>query len=467
MAELMKKQPLVSCIVIFFNAGEKFFIEAIESIFAQTYENWELLLANDGSTDESTAIALKYAQEYPHKVRYLEHEGHQNRGMSATRNLGIRHAKGEYIAFLDADDVWLPQKLEQQVPLLESYPEAAMLYSRTQYWFSWMKDNPATSTLKSDAIRGDYMTITSIKFDQLIEPPTQLLVLLKTPNIHPCTCSILIRRQVFDTLGFFEEAFRGANEDMVFHSKIFLKFPVYVSSGCWDRYRKHEDSYWGNLSRQGTLSEMVQAGRLKYLNWLEQYLQEQNIQDREIWQELQKALWPHRHLVLFRLLQLPQNFIKQTKHFSKHLANRLLPAHTRQSIEEYVRLILFQGGVKLISSSPEIHHYPNDWIVLCVVSNGEFYIETFINHYFSIGAKHIIFLDNGSTDRTINLASKHGNVTILQTTFKHPVYNRAMKKYLINRFAKNRLFIFAEVDELFTSPLKEKEEHSLSQASPI
>lgn len=465
MAELIKQQPLVSCIVIFFNAGEKFFIEAIESIFAQTYENWELLLADDGSSDESTAIALKYAQTYPDKVRYLEHEGHQNRGMSATRNLGIRHSKGQYIAFLDADDVWLPHKLEQQVPLLESHPEAVMLYGRTQYWFSWMNDNPATSTLKSDAIRGDYMTITSIDFDQLIQPPNQLLVLLKNPNIHPCTCSVLIRRQVFDILGFFEESFRGANEDMVFHSKIFLRFPVYVSSECWDRYRKHEDSYWGNLSRQGTLSQMVQAGLLKYFNWLEQYLQEQNIQNPQVWQALRKALWPHRHPTLFNLIQFPQNLIKQTKRFSKQLANQLVPEHLRQTLEDEIRLRLFQGGVKMISAPPEMNNYPNDWIVLCVVSNGESYIENFINHYFSIGAKHIVFLDNESTDRTLKLAQKYENLTLLQTKFKHPVYKGAMKKYLINRFAKNRLYLSAEIDELLDSPLQSQHQY-LSQSSP-
>ena len=107
----MKNKPLVSCITIFFNA-EKFFEEAIESVFVQTYKNWELLLVDDGSTDGSTTIARNYAEHYPEKVCYLEHEGHQNRGMSASRNLGIRHAKGDYVALLDADDIWLPQKLE-------------------------------------------------------------------------------------------------------------------------------------------------------------------------------------------------------------------------------------------------------------------------------------------------------------------------------------------------------------------
>ena len=67
-------------------------------------------MVDNGSTDRSTDIALQYAAHYPGRVRYLEHAGHQNRGMSASRNLGIKNAAGAYIALLDADDVWLPQK---------------------------------------------------------------------------------------------------------------------------------------------------------------------------------------------------------------------------------------------------------------------------------------------------------------------------------------------------------------------
>ena len=84
----MSNKPLVSVIVIFFNA-EKFIQEAIESVFAQTYDAWELLLVDDGSTDESLAIAQRCAKQYSGKVRHLEHAGQQNRGMSASRNLGI------------------------------------------------------------------------------------------------------------------------------------------------------------------------------------------------------------------------------------------------------------------------------------------------------------------------------------------------------------------------------------------
>ncbi|MCW9682204.1 glycosyltransferase family 2 protein [Dolichospermum planctonicum UHCC 0167] len=308
----MNNKPLVSCIIIFFNAGEKFFVEAIESVFAQTYDHWELLLSDDGSTDESTEIALRYTQKYPEKVRYLEHERHQNCGMSATRNLGIRHAKGEYIAFLDADDIWLPHKLDQQVPILESHPEAAMLYGRTQVWFTWMENNPVSSW-NPDNAQDDFMTITSVEFDTLIKPTKQLLLFLQNKEIYPCTCSILIRSQIFEEIGLFEEDFHNAHEDMVFNSKLFLKAPVYVSSECWDKYRIHPDSYWRRADMAGKGEQIRRIGHIKYLTWLERYLAEQEIKDPVIWKALEKALFPYHHPNLYYLLDIEKRIIDLKK----------------------------------------------------------------------------------------------------------------------------------------------------------
>src|SRR4051794_24620177 len=131
-------EPLVSCIIIFLN-GAAFLAEAVESVLAQSYSHWELWLVDDGSTDESTQIARTYAAQYPN-VFYLEHEGHGNQGMSASRNLGIRHARGQFVAFLDADDLWLPTKLAEQVALLLAHPSAGMVYGRTQIWHSWQEN---------------------------------------------------------------------------------------------------------------------------------------------------------------------------------------------------------------------------------------------------------------------------------------------------------------------------------------
>src|SRR5678816_2796983 len=94
----------------------------------RTYSDWELLLVDDGSIDRSTAIAKEYRDRYPEQVRYFEHASHSNRGKSTSRNLGLEKATGRYIAFLDADDVFLPQKLERQVALLKANPDAGMVY---------------------------------------------------------------------------------------------------------------------------------------------------------------------------------------------------------------------------------------------------------------------------------------------------------------------------------------------------
>src|SRR5215470_3934185 len=109
---VMTLEPVVSVVTIFLNA-ERFIEGALESVFAQTYESWELLLVDDGSTDGSTAIARRFADRNPERVRYIEHAGHVNRGMSASRNAGACAARGIYVAFLDADDVWLSHKLEE------------------------------------------------------------------------------------------------------------------------------------------------------------------------------------------------------------------------------------------------------------------------------------------------------------------------------------------------------------------
>lgn len=446
MLEQIDRKPLVSCIIIFFNAGEQFFIEAIESIFAQTYENWEIILADDGSTDESTAIALRYAQQYPEKVRYVEHERHQNRGMSASRNLGIRHAKGEYIAFLDADDIWLPHKLAQQVPILESHPEAAMLYGRTQLWFTWSEHNPIR-WVDPESEQGDLITKTSVQFDTLVQPPTQLILFLQDKNIYPCTCSMIIRRQVFEEIGKFEEDFRNAHEDMVFHTKVFLKAPVYVSSQCWDKYRIHPNSYW-RTANGGKEQETIRLGHIKYLTWVEKYLSEQAVTDPDVWKALKKALWLRRHPVLASFVRFIQTPKLSLIALARQLGRQVLPDRIRLSIEDYIRLKYLQLNTKHIYGLKQISSSFNGSIVLCVVENGEAFIQSFIGHYFLLGAKHIIFLDNGSTDNTITIASAHDNVTILQTKRKSLHYDSVMKKYLIDKFAKNRSYIFAEVDEL-------------------
>jgi glycosyltransferase involved in cell wall biosynthesis len=280
-------QALVSVVVIFRDA-ERFLDEAVSSVFAQTYSPWELLLVDDSSVDGSTVSAQRWADENSERVFYLAHPDHVNRGMSASRNLGIRHARGKYLAFLDADDVWLPGKLAQQVALLQAWPEAAMLYGRTRWWYSW--------TGRAEDQGRDFVHPLGVAPDTLLKPPMLLIHLLQDEGASPCTCSILVRREIVEQVGGFEEAFRGLYEDQAFCAKVSLTFPVVASSQCWYWYRQHPDSACAVAGRMG----QTHMARLRFLTWLGGYLSEREISDPEVWRAYRQQLWLGQHPLLDR-----------------------------------------------------------------------------------------------------------------------------------------------------------------------
>lgn len=316
------KQPLVSVIVIFFNA-QPYIEETIQSILNQTYPNWELLLVDDGSTDGSTEVALKYVSQYPEQISYHEHEGHQNRGMSATRNLGIRQAKGTYLTFLDADDLWLPNTLSDQVKLLEAYPDAGMVYGPIQWWYSW--------TGQADDRHRDVVERVGVKTNTLIQPPTLFLLLLQQKI---AISGMLLRKEVVDRVGGFNEDFRGLYEDQVFCSKICLQYPVFVSDQWWYKYRQHSQSCCSVAER----TKQESPARQTFLQWVRQYVAEQNIQNSKVSKILSRELMFARRPIM-RLIIHPIPFLI---HFLFVLGRRTLPVS--------VRVRMWNFGVSTIDS---------------------------------------------------------------------------------------------------------------------
>lgn len=121
--------PLVSVIVPAYNA-ERFLAETLDSILAQTYPHFEVLVVDDGSTDRTAAIAQAYCDR-DSRIRLLQQP---NGGVAAARNLGIREARGEFIAPIDADDIWYPQNLEKQIAcFLRSDPKVGVVYAWSNY----------------------------------------------------------------------------------------------------------------------------------------------------------------------------------------------------------------------------------------------------------------------------------------------------------------------------------------------
>jgi len=312
-------KPLVSAIIIFLNE-EKFFSEAIESVFTQTFENWELLLVDDGSTDASSEIARRYAAQNPGRLFYLEHDNHQNRGMSASRNLGLRHARGDYIAFLDADDVWLPGKLEQQINILDSQPEAAMVYGATQLWYGW--------TGKPEDIRRDCLQDIGVPPDTLIRPPVLLTLFIEETAITPCPSDVLVRREVVENVGGFEDDFPGMYEDQVFFAKVCHKEAVFVSGVSWDRHRQHPNSSCSIWRKTGEYYS-AQAN-LAFLAWIRQYLIERGMVDTRIKTALQIRCWRYCPPISYRLLKQAR-YLWQLQHaLLGQIARRTLPLSLRR-----------------------------------------------------------------------------------------------------------------------------------------
>lgn len=297
-------KPLVSIVLIFLNE-EKFISEAIASVFAQNYSNWEILLVDDGSTDGSSAIALSYESKFPERVKYLEHQGHKNCGMSASRNLGINNADGKYIAFIDGDDVWLPHKLEQQVEIMEAQPNAALVCGRTKWWYGW--------TGKSEDEQRDFIQKLDLPLDSLVQPPAVLLLFLT--NEWASLCDILVRREAINAVGGYENSFRGMYEDQAFHAKLCLNYPVYVSSECWYLYRQHPEA----CTIQSHTTQKYFNARKAFLIWLEQYLIEQQAQKTAVWQFVRQDIWHYRHplqsKVVARLHRLKNDSNKLIKKF--------------------------------------------------------------------------------------------------------------------------------------------------------
>lgn len=273
---------LVSISIPFYNR-ELYLPEAIESVLAQTYPSWELFLVDDGSTDHSTEIARSYAEQFPKNIHYLEHPGHANCGVTRTRNLGASQSRGEYLAFLDSDDVFLPNKLGHQVAMMQAYPEAGLICGPSEYWYSW----------EGHGISKDKDTIQPVAPAGKLYNPSSLLT-----NSHPigrygapCPSSFLLRRSSFDLVSGFVEAFNPGTyqlyEDTAFLTKLYLRVPVYVTDCCSDRYRCHPQSIWNRT--KGTLGE--EKERAFYFCWLRQYLYDQGINDPLLWKAVRKEGW--------------------------------------------------------------------------------------------------------------------------------------------------------------------------------
>lgn len=190
--------PLVSIILPTYNCAA-FLPHSIGTILSQTYNSYEIIVIDDGSTDNTKEVLYPFMQ----RIKYIRLE--QNKGLPTARNIGIRSAQGKYIAFIDADDLWLPEKLQTDIEYFETHPEVSMVYSKH-----------INIDEKGDDLNGNTKK-------QL--PSGNVFIQLFSEQNFIITSSVVVRKEIFETTGLFDEQlFNCQDWDMwlriTFHFKV-------------------------------------------------------------------------------------------------------------------------------------------------------------------------------------------------------------------------------------------------------
>ena len=222
------KVPKVSVIMNCYN-GEQYLKEALDSIYTQTYQNWEIIFWDNASTDSSAEIA----RSYDNKLRYFR--GEKTVPLFAARNYALMEARGEYIAILDCDDLWLPTKLEEQLPLLEKDENVGLVYSDV-FLFNQKGTEKLLSKLRNPC-RGNIFS--KLLIENFINTQT-----------------VVIRKKAFVDLEYCFDARLTFVGDLDVYLRISYKWKVDYVDKPLARYRVHRESATYKEGRECLIIEL-------------------------------------------------------------------------------------------------------------------------------------------------------------------------------------------------------------------
>lgn len=213
-----RTKPIVSAIIPLYNQ-QATIVEAIESVLAQTRPVDEIVVIDDGSTDGSgDVVAQRYGDEA--RMRLIRQV---NRGPSAARNTGIRAARSSLLAFLDADDLWLPERIEKQVTVMEEDPSCMFIFTAVIHHNERLN---FTVVEGENVDKETYLQKTFFPEDLLVNPS-----------------SVMVRREVFDEVGCFDESLRQCEDtDMWLRIMIRFGFEHIPQALSWRRVGEHQTS---------------------------------------------------------------------------------------------------------------------------------------------------------------------------------------------------------------------------------
>jgi len=248
----MRSKPLVSVIIPTYNC-EAYVGQAISSVLAQTYDHNEIIVVDDGSTDTTRTVLVPYWD----RICYVYQE---NRGLAAARNTGIREAKGDLIAFLDADDIWFPTKLELQVAAFENRPEAGLAFAD----FMDFDDTRVTRSSRLHTWPQAMAWFDRHRVGEIEMACGPMYEELLAANwIH--ASSVMVRRDVLSNVGPFDETLR-AGEDLELWLRVARRYPFLCVNSLLSGYRYRADSLCGPIGSRATRVNHI------IVNVLEQHL---------------------------------------------------------------------------------------------------------------------------------------------------------------------------------------------------
>lgn len=235
------KKSFVSVIVPTYNRAD-LISKTIESILNQTYKNFELIIVDDGSTDNTEEVIRKFKDS---RIKYTKTD-HSGGIPARPRNIGIKKAKGEYIAFLDSDDMWLPEKLEKQIKVFQASNEIAMLYTRFR-------------TIEGEIISNRIFPENGMYKSENIFKSIYLR------NLIACS-SVMVKRNVLDQVGLFNT---DPNLIAIEDADLWLRIALKYNIKCTDDlplliYRIHSQSISQGFKERTKRSIILRKRYKKY-----------------------------------------------------------------------------------------------------------------------------------------------------------------------------------------------------------
>ncbi|MCR4337617.1 MAG: glycosyltransferase, partial [Candidatus Omnitrophica bacterium] len=252
--------PKVSVIIPSYNYGQ-FLGEALTSVLNQSFQDYEVLVMDDGSTDQSADVVQSFSTAFAGRLKYFYQD---NQGVAASRNNGILKSQGQYIAFLDADDVWLEGTLEKLLAALQAHPECGLVYGNVEIYDVSMKN------------------LIKVRFgaDSREIPFSGYCVdkLFLFGNFIPMD-AMMVDRSVFDRVGLFDKRFK-CGEDLDMWMRIASQFAIIYIDEILTKLRRHEASLSFSFINSAKADVLMTHKLLKRMPAFRKKIGEQKIKEK-------------------------------------------------------------------------------------------------------------------------------------------------------------------------------------------